>query len=327
MSSKIAIVILNWNGWQDTCACLESLLVLIPQTSAGVVKQIIVCDNSSSNDSILHLREWFQHKKISLFEYNSADIDTYIPSDSIMQPQFTLLHNGDNLGYAGGNNRGIAFALKDANIDWVWILNNDTLLTSDALQQLLQVALEDKQIGICGSSLVYEHDRITVQAVGARYNPYFAIGQHLSAHQPISHLQTLPLFVENIDYVVGAAMLVSRAFIENTGEMSESYFLYFEEIDWAMRNQKRFKLGVATRSIVYHKEGASIQGKQKQYNKSSYTADYYRVRNQIRFTQRFYPLYTPLVRLSLFLAVFNRIRRQQFRQAALIFKWIFTWKP
>lgn len=325
MSVKVAVVILNWNGWQDTCACLDSVLSLIPQTQAGIVKQVIVCDNASTNESVAQLRNWFNRKNVAFCECDAGDLmPKEAPEDP---PRFTLLHNGGNLGYAGGNNRGMAFALQDSDIDWVWILNNDTILAPDALEQLLQVVSQNPNIGLCGSSLVYEHDRRTIQAVGAAYNPCLAIGRHLSAHQPIAHLKTLPIFVDELDYVVGAAMLVSRPFIQTVGLMAEDYFLYFEEMDWALKNNQRFKLGVATRSIVYHKEGASIQGQQKHQAKSSYTADYYRVRNQIRFTQRFYPFYTPIVRLSLLIAVVNRLRRGQPKQAWVVLKWIMTWKP
>lgn len=101
-------------------------------------------------------------------------------------------------------------------------------------------------------------------------------------------------------------MLVSRQFVEQIGLMSEDYFLYFEEVDWAVRAKGRFSLGYAPKSIVYHKVGASI-GTSSNPAKKSLTCDYYNIRNRILFTRRYYPFFLPTVYLVLALELLLRL--------------------
>ena len=115
-----------------------------------------------------------------------------------------------------------------------------------------------------------------------------------------------------MSYVTGAAMLVSRAFIENTGLMEEGYFLYFEELDWAARGRCRFRLGYAPDSIVVHKEGASIGSKA---SGGSPLSMFYLFRNRIRFCRRFYPWFLPTVFVFSFLDVLKLAVRCRWPQA------------
>ena len=96
-----------------------------------------------------------------------------------------------------------------------------------------------------------------------------------------------------MNYVEGASMLVTRQFLEEIGIMCEDYFLYFEEADWAIRAEGRFKLAYAPESIVYHKVGGSI-GTSSNPAKKSYTCDYFNIRNRLLFTRRFYPTALPV---------------------------------
>ena len=106
-------------------------------------------------------------------------------------------------------------------------------------------------------------------------------------------------------------MLVSRDFIKEVGLMCEDYFLYFEEMDWALRGkQKRYQLGYCWESRVYHKEGGSI-GSSSKGTKKSEIADYYGLRNRIVFTKKFYPKYLWSVYFGFLVVVWNRIRRRQ----------------
>jgi GT2 family glycosyltransferase len=283
----VFIVILNWNGWRDTDACLRSLKGLeYPNHS------VVVVDNASEDGS--EARLWALH------------------------PDVTLLQSGANLGFAGGNNVGLRYALEHG-AEYVWLLNNDTLVEPDALTYLVEKMQRESELGLCGSTLIYESRRDTVQALGgARYNRWLGSVRHIGQHQPRTQAVDEGAVQGQLDYLIGASMLASRAFLETVGLLQEDYFLYFEELDWAARARGRFRLGYAARSIVYHKEGSSIGGTDRAKAAKSYTADLYALKNRVRFTRRFYPYALPTVYLGLTVALFNRLRRRQWKRVALL---------
>lgn len=277
---KVYIVVVNWNGRNDTLECLASLMDLdYPRHT------VVAVDNASSDGSVKEIRLRF--------------------------PQVTILQAGANLGFAGGNNVGIRHALEHG-ADYVWILNNDTVVAPDALTRLLERMQAKTDAGMCGSKLVYYHDRRQVQALGgATYNRWFCIPKHLGRNSDVDAAVDVEEVEARLDYVVGASLLVSRRFVETIGLMNEDYFLYFEELDWAARARGRFSLAYAENSIVYHKEGASIGGKIDRPLERSSISDYYWMRNRLIFTRKFYPYALPTAYVSLLLALFNRVRRRQ----------------
>lgn len=110
---KVAIIVLNWNGWRDTIECLESLKRL-----AYPSYDIIIVDNSSTDDSIQRIETWINTNK-------SKDLNVII------------LKNERNLGVAGGYNRGLRYALE-SGYEWVWLLDQDSLPDHQALYELLK---------------------------------------------------------------------------------------------------------------------------------------------------------------------------------------------
>ena len=118
MLGKVCVIILNWNGWQDTIACLQSLLV-----SSIRPERIIVCDNGSSDGSADHILSWAaQQSGIELVDRTSGNT-SLATGNRIF---FTLLRNESNLGYSAGNNKGLQLALSENCFEFVWLLNNDT---------------------------------------------------------------------------------------------------------------------------------------------------------------------------------------------------------
>jgi GT2 family glycosyltransferase len=290
---KVFIILVNWNGWQDTIECLQSLEVLDYPN-----REVVVVDNGSTDQSVQKIRT--EH------------------------PDVTLIESKENRGFAGGNNLGINYAVvKDA--DYCWLLNNDTVVEKGALFALVDRIERDPAIGICGSKLVYYHQRDTIQALaGGTYNKWLGvsikIGGQVSADSEIEPAEV----EEQLDFIIGASMLVSREFIREVGLLNEEYFLYYEEIDWATRAEGKFKLGFAPESIVYHKEGASIGGRQNQPAEKSRKSDYYQLKNRLKFTATFYPLYLPVVYGTVILAIFNRILRGQWNRIPMIIKLMFS---
>jgi GT2 family glycosyltransferase len=287
MKPLVCIVVLNYNGWQDTVECLTSLERLDYPNY-----QVVVVDNASCDGSEEKIRKRY------------ADV--------------TVIQSGANLGFAGGNNVGIRHALEHG-ADYVWLLNNDTVVEPHALHHLVERMRAEPDIGMCGSKLIYYHHRGVVQALGgARYNKWFGVAVHLgqnrSALDPVDAAEV----ERSLDYVTATSMLVSRRFLEDIGLMNESYFLYFEEIDWALRAKGRYRLAFAERSVVYHKEGRSIGSNNHTPQSKSYLADCYSLKNRLAVTKTFFPLALPTVYLGLFASLLLRLRRSQWDRASMI---------
>lgn len=256
---KVYVVTLNWNHADDTIACLESLLKLdYPNV------ELVLCDNASRSESVQRIREWAMSIHTTdgtpgLREYDNATATAGGPPSAAAR--LTLIHTGANLGFAGGMNPGVRYAMARGDADYVWLLNNDTEVPIDALTHLVARMQDDSAIGICGSTLIEGSDRSTVQAWGgSAYKSWRARSIALGAFTPVAQIPDNPADVEaRMGYVVGASMLVSRRYLEVVGLMDESFFLYSEEHDWAYRGMKKgFRLGYAPRSLVYHAHGATI---------------------------------------------------------------------
>lgn len=247
------VVVLNWNGASDTAACVQSVLCQAHRNHV-----VLICDNDSAADDLAALRRWGQSLPAGFAEVPAGSATR---AEDLRPGHVLLLHTGGNLGFAGGVNVGLRFALRQGDCDYAWVLNNDSEVPPDSLSALLARAEMDSSIGICGSTLIYHGRRDMVQALGgASYEPWRGRSRALGAFSSPAAAPADPADVEaRMDYVVGASMLVSRRFLDTVGVMDERYFLYSEEHDWAHRGrQKGFRLAWAPGSVVFHKHGASI---------------------------------------------------------------------
>jgi len=309
------IILLNWNGWRDTVECLESLFRLGDDNF-----RVIVCDNASSDDSLKQIKAWAEGRVAvdarneELERFSSPPVKKPVaycelaggsvsPCESIPNARLILIQTGANLGFAGGSNVGLRFALKDPDCRFCWVLNSDTVVAQDALAALRRTVEQDPHIGICGSLTLSYYSPKEVQALGGKSYSYWT-----------SRVRTLPPTTidrltdgkQSIDFVNGASMFVTRGFLESVGLMEESYFLYFEELDWAMRAKGRFLLGYAPASVVYHKEGAQA-GSSLDRTKRSLLCEKYLSRNRVLFTRRFVPWALPSVLVTVVLAAAYRL--------------------
>lgn len=325
-SKKVYILILNWNCWEDTIACLESVF---QNTYSNF--QVIVCDNGSTDDSIDKMKQWATGSLMTSLpvELPIGAIKTYpkpisytevimkdLNRGKIINEPLIFIETGSNLGFAGGNNVGLRFAVAQNDFGYVWILNNDTIVCKDSLEELVHTMEADTSIGICGSKLMYYNNPMQVQALGGKYNKFLGTSCHITEKKDLL----------NMDYVVGASMLVSKPFIETIGFMREEYFLYYEDLDWAVRAKRIFKLACNLNSVVYHKEGASTGGNNKNKKGKSKLSDYYSIRNRVLFTKRYFKWYLPTVYLGLIVTMVNRLRRKQYSRIWMILKIILIGK-
>lgn len=291
---NIYVVVLNWNGASDTLACIASLHQL-EHTNFRVV----VCDNASRPDDLARLRQGLQSMPHGLVELQAQDLAGGPADSGPAHAAVTLIHTGGNLGYAGGMNAGMRFAIAQGDASHVWLLNNDTEVHPGALAAMLARMAAEPRIGICGCTLIYHGRRDMVQAWGgASYQAWRGRSAALGAFTATAHIPSDPAPVEaRMAYVVGASMLVSRQFINTVGLMDPSYFLYSEEHDWAHRGMAHgFRLGWAPGARVFHKHGATIG---TAASGGSALSLFYLYRNKALFAARHHPAKLPLVLLWL----------------------------
>lgn len=311
----VYIVVLNWNGWEDTLSCLDSLIEL-----NYTEYKLVVCDNNSPNDSVERIIDWYESKKNSHpyfvdVDYQYLDSSNLESFSSLVKKGFYLIQTGSNLGFAGGNNVGLRFALNQNDMSHVWILNNDTVVEPSALSALTNKVSTDNTIGLCGSRMIYFHDRDKLQGIGGQYKPLLATTRHVAEGEAADTVFDERFIEKELDYVIGASMLITRACLKDVGLLCEDYFLYFEEFDYCQRLASRgYTFSIATDSWVYHKEGGSTESGR------SVVSDFYQVRNRLIITKKYYPKYYFFVYFSIFGVLLNRLRRKEFKKASNVIK-------
>ena len=307
------VILVNWKRASDTCACISSL-----ERTIDIDWCAVVCENGSPDDSATGLRDFLIEKYTERKRSTAVPrvFDYYAEGNAI--PRVTLVLSPSNLGFAGGNNLAYHHAPADVKTEFIWFLNNDTEVEPETLSRMIDRMKQDTSIGICGSTLVYAHDRKTVQAFGgSAYHPFSGL-----VYQ-IGNGKTWPCTVDansveaRMRYVSGASALVTSEFIDQVGLMCEDYFLYYEEIDWAERARKAgFRLGYAPKAVVFHKEGA-VLGSGKSAHRSM-LAEYYAIQGKLAITRRFFPWALPTVYLFAFLQVLRRTMQGYWPRARMM---------
>lgn len=284
---RVCAVILNWNRPRDTLECLDSLLPLIRCQKLALV----VCDNASSDDSVGQITSWAKdHYRLRL----PPDLPTPGDSVSIGHWSFLLVQPGANLGYGGGNNVGIRYALERSQFDYLWILNNDTAVHEHALDALLECAYKDPRAGALGSTLVDFFDRDVVQvAGGCRYFPLTTVMTNNHSGRPLSEVVSVN-GTNEIDYISGAAMFCRTEMFRKVGLFDEQFFLYYEEIDLARRMKAAgYALSWCKESIVFHKGGCSTGSRSRGNRKESWRSNYHENLSTLLYTRKHHPNLLP----------------------------------
>lgn len=332
---RVYLLVVNWNGWIDTIECLESVFRLdYPDY------RVVVCDNGSTDDSIARIIEWAEggtmasassgwtpphslasppiEKPLSyhVFDRQQAEKGGEVTSEA----RLVIIQTGDNLGFAGGNNVGIRYVQARSDSEYVWLLNNDTVVEPHSLLALVARMADKPSAGMCGSTLVLYDKPNRIQARGGGwYCKWIGLPWHLGQLEKINTPPRLAHVEKWMNYVSGASMLVSQDFLSTVGPMCEDYFLYFEETDWIERAGSRFTLAYAPKSIVYHKVGGSIGTSSKPWRKSR-TCDFYAIRNRLLFTRRFFREALPFIYVSVLMALLGRLLVGQWSRAGMIWR-------
>lgn len=300
---KIALIIVNWNGHKDTIYCLKSVAKLhIPEDTA---LETIIVDNGSTDGSVSLISKAFPHT--------------------------TILALGDNLGFTGGNNIGMQYAMKH-DASYVWLLNNDTIVHSDALS--LIDAFRDRDVGVAGSKIYfapgheYHKSRYAKKDLGRVF--WYAGGlvdwkNMYASHKGVDEVDSGQYdTTEDTMFVTGCSMMIKREVIEAIGMLDNRFYLYLEDLDFGLRAKKAgFRLLYFPKSVVWHVNAGSSGGAGNPIH------EYYITRNRLWIGFRYSSMRTKiaLIREAIrFLAGGNTIRKLAVRDFFLN-KWGKRYEP
>jgi GT2 family glycosyltransferase len=301
--ARIAVILVNWRNAPDTIECLETLL------RSSIPVHAIVCDNASGDGSTEAIAAWAAGREgVALKNAGLSHLtdrplkrpiafDHLKPGDSLAEgpsKPLTIVETGGNLGYAGGNNAGLRLAARNPSITHFWLLNNDTVVEHDTAAHILACFDARPELGMVGAELRLYHEPSRLQMQGMlSFDKWTGRALGIGA----GRLVTDPLPTAEVeraaDFVCGASLTVSRPFLEQVGLLEDRYFLYYEEIDWAVRGRDRFKLGYCPNAVVYHKEGASAGSSLEETGRSP-LSEYHHTRSRLIFSRLHYPAFLPL---------------------------------
>ncbi len=215
---KIAIIILAHNGKNYLLDLLPSLT---EQDYPRELCQIIIVDNNSDDDSVEYVKQEF--------------------------PQFTLIRNQKNEGFAKGNNIGIQYALEK-NFDYIVLLNQDTVVEKNWLNKLVEAVKNDGKIGAAQPLILFWDKKDKINTSGNKIH-FLGFGYSNNFNQPDSIMEK----PEEIGYASGAAVLFKAKALREAGLFDENLF-YTEDLDlgWRIR-LAGYKIINAPQSKIYHK--------------------------------------------------------------------------
>lgn len=287
----VAIIIVNWNGWQDTVECLESLQrVTYPQYT------VVVVDNGSTDGSVDKIKAWAHghiavesrfveynrcYKPVYLVEYDSQIAQAGgIPEEEALlnrvppRSRLIMIRTGKNLGFAGGNNVGIRYALA-LGTDWILLLNNDAVVDPHFLEEMVAVAQTTPNVGIIGPKIYFYERPDIIQSVGARMNMWTGRGKLIGLGQRNYGQHDR---IRTVDWVSGAAIMVRNEVFARVGLLDERFFICYEESDLCFRaRRKGFEVIVVPTAKVWHKGARSTKRP---------IAEYYLTRNRPLFMRK-----------------------------------------
>lgn len=219
----VAIILVNYNGADDTIDCIKSLSEI-----KGIEYEIVVVDNCSSDDSVAKLEQ-------------SQEIYT-----------FTLLQAEFNNGFSSGNNIGIEYA---KNADYYLLLNNDTVVEPDFLKKLIEEFQENPKCGATISKILYYSQPDMIWYAGGNFNPKTARSEHYHFNKKNNINDALP---KKVTFASGCCLCISKELIERIGLLNEDFFLYEEDAEFCYRiTEAGFEIIYVPDSIIYHKVSAS----------------------------------------------------------------------
>jgi N-acetylglucosaminyl-diphospho-decaprenol L-rhamnosyltransferase len=220
VAMDLSIIIVSWN----TSGLLHECLNSIYDTNSHFSFEVIVVDNGSGDDSVSMVEECF--------------------------PSVILLKNGKNLGFACANNQGLDIGLGR----YFLLLNSDTIVLPGAIDALVEAANQHLDVGVLGPKLLNMNG--TLQKSWSSFPSFLSelVGRNFRIRRPVPDVPNM----YDVDWIMGACMLVRADTIQDVGKMDEDYFFYSEETDWCFRiKKKNWKVWYLASAEIYHRGGGS----------------------------------------------------------------------
>lgn len=273
---SVGIVVINYNGWALTDDCLRSLAALDYPDA-----QVILVDNGSTDDSLAQLRA--RHPD---------------------QPVLTIPRN---VGFTAANNVGTREALR-RGLDYVWLLNNDTVVPPDVLRELVKVAQDHPRLGAVTSVLYHLRRPEELQSWG---------GGYVDLWRGSAALFETPVDWARLDFLAGTSLLVRTRALQEVGLLDERYFMYWEDADLCFRlRQAGWGLGIAERARTWHL-GAASMGMSTMTDKSTaYELQF--TKSAVRFFRRHAPVPAVALLAGPGTYLVKRVLRGQWQRAAAV---------
>jgi GT2 family glycosyltransferase len=244
---KVRIIVLNWNGYDVTRECLASLSK-IDYPNYGIV----LVDNGSTDGSPEKLGAEF--------------------------PVITVIRNKENMGFTGGNNVGIRRALEQG-ADYILLLNNDTVVATNFLSELIRAGESDGRIGLLNPKILYFEPSDRIWYAGGSFNIWKGIASHRGNREVDRGLYDLP---EEVTFITGCAFLIKTEVIRKIGMLDDYLFYACEDTDWTIRSLKAgYKALYVPSSVIWHKESMDVKR-----NAGKAFRDFYNVRNSLLLARR-----------------------------------------
>lgn len=253
-SGLIAIILVNYNGFNDTVDCVRSIL----ESKYKEYKIILVHNGSEDKEKILQNR--------------------------LLNVNTDIIISEKNLGFSGGNNIGILYAKDKYDPEYYLLLNNDTVILEDTLSELIAHSDVIEKTGLVTGKIFYYSKPKTTWYAGGIFNYHTGI-----ADQPLSGISESceKNGCVEVTFATGCVMLLHKKVIEKIGLLNEEYFLYAEDTDYCCRMmQAGYKIVYVPDAIIYHKVSASA-------GKQSIMQQYYMMRNNCYIIQKYckFPIY------------------------------------
>ena len=223
--NSLAIIVLNWNGADDTLNCVESL------QQQTLRPEIIIVDNNSSDDSVERFEDHVKSQK------KDAPI---------------LIKNSQNLGFAGGINTGLVYA-KEHNFEYIGVLNPDAIADKKWCHALVDELSAHLDCGIT-TGIMQRRDGKTLDTTGDFYTTWGLPGPR-NRDEPVENAPSKP---GEVFGATGGGAIYRAAIFDDIDMFDEDFFMYYEDVDLSFRAQLAgWKVRFTPKAIAYHKVGAS----------------------------------------------------------------------
>lgn len=327
--NNIAIILLNYNSWGDTLECLESLLKQELEDSYT----IFIVDNSPSNESIENILDWSSGKKeviksnLKEFVFNNSNKPIgvqFFKEEELkgkeLKEQLILIKAKENKGFSAGNNVVLKYLKEVPNkFDYIWLLNNDTIVKPLGIKNIIsKIEAHKNEFILFGTPLMEYYEPNYIQAIGGKYNKF--LGRPSLVGAGVRYGLEVKVQEYTVDYPIGASMILSTNSLQKLGLLSESYFLFFEELDWTTRIKKLGgNLKILNVFDVLHKQGSST----KQNVKTDYNVfmETLLIKNRLIYAKKHNRSNLIFIKLTIiFIVVPRKIYKGQFELAKAIVK-------